>query len=45
MNYEKIHVRVKNCLLFRHEYADDKYCGKCGSSRYLEVVGKDGEKR
>jgi hypothetical protein len=31
--------------LFRHEYADDKYCRECGSSRYLEVVDDDGEKR
>jgi hypothetical protein len=31
--------------LFRHEYADDKYCREYGSSRYLEVVGEDGEKR
>lgn len=45
MDYEKIHVCPKNCLLFRHEYADDKYCRECGSSRYLEVVGEDGEKR
>ena len=45
MDYEKIDVCPKNCLLFRHEYADDKYCRKCGSSRYIEVVGEDGEKK
>ena len=38
MDYEKIHVCPKNCLLFRHEYANDNYCRKCGSSRYIEVV-------
>ena len=43
MNYEKIDVCPKNCLLFRHKYADDKYCRKCGSSRYLEVVDEHGE--
>ena len=45
MDYEKIDVCPKNCLLFRHEYADDKYCRQCGSSRYIEVVGEDGEKK
>ena len=45
MDYEKIHVCPKNCLLFRHEYADDKYCRKCGSSRYIEVVDKHGQKQ
>ena len=45
MDYEKIDVFPKNCLLFRHEYADDKYCRKCGSSRYIELVGEDGEKK
>ena len=45
MDYEKIDVCPKNCLLFRHQYADDKYCRKCGSSRYIEVVGEDGEKK
>nr|BDI54539.1 transposon protein, putative, CACTA, En/Spm sub-class [Triticum aestivum] len=45
MDYEKIHVCPKNCLLFRHEYADDNYCRKCGSSRYIEVVDKHGQKR
>ncbi|XP_073365158.1 uncharacterized protein [Aegilops tauschii subsp. strangulata] len=45
MDYEKIDVCPKNCLLFRHEYADDKYCRQCGSSRYIEVVSEDGEKK
>ena len=45
MDYEKIDVCPKNCLLFRHEYADDKYCRKCGSSRYIEVVDKHAQKQ
>ena len=45
MDYEKIDVCPKKCLLFRHEFVDDRYCRKCGSSRYIEVVGEDGKKR
>jgi len=45
MDYEKIHVCPKNCLLFRHEYANDNYCRKCGSSRYIEVVDEQGQKK
>lgn len=44
MDYEKIHVCPKNCLLFRNEYANDKYCRECGSSRYIEVDSDDGQK-
>jgi hypothetical protein len=33
MEYEKIDVCPKNYLLFRHEYANDDYCRKCGTSR------------
>ena len=29
--------------MFRKDFADDKYCSKCGASRYLEVKGADGQ--
>ncbi|XP_073351930.1 uncharacterized protein [Aegilops tauschii subsp. strangulata] len=28
-----------------HEYANDNYCRKCGSSRYIEVVDEQGQKQ
>ena len=31
--------------LFRKEYAEEKYCVKCESSRFLEVDSGDGQKR
>jgi hypothetical protein len=45
MPYEMIHVCPKQCMLFRNEYADNKYCVKCGSSRYIEVDNGDGNKK
>jgi hypothetical protein len=42
MDYEKIDCCPAGCLLFRKEFADDKYCSKCGASRYHEVKGADG---
>lgn len=45
MPYEKIDVCPNNCMLFRKESADEKYCIKCGESRYVEVQGSDGEKK
>jgi hypothetical protein len=42
MDYVKYDVCPKNCLLFWKECADDKYCSKCGASRYHEVQGADG---
>jgi hypothetical protein len=43
MDYEKIDCCPEGCVLFRNEFADDKYCSKCGASRYLEVKGADGQ--
>jgi hypothetical protein len=43
MNYEKIDCCPNGCLLFWKEFADDKYCSRCGASRYLEVKGPDGQ--
>jgi hypothetical protein len=44
MPYEMIHVCTKQCMLFRNEHADSKYCVKCGSSRYIEVNSGNGNK-
>ena len=45
MPYEQIHACPKGCILFRKEHAEEKYCAKCGSSRFLEVDSGDGHKR
>jgi hypothetical protein len=42
MNYEKIDVCEKNCMLFWKEHKDDTKCRHCGSSRYVKVVNEDG---
>jgi hypothetical protein len=42
MNYEKIDVCEKNCMLFRKEPEDDIEYMYCGRSRYMKVVNKDG---
>ena len=44
MPYDKIHCCPKGCVLFWKEHEHVKYCPKCGSSRYLEVVSGDGQK-
>jgi hypothetical protein len=42
MNYEKIDVCEKNCMLFWKEHKDDTKCTHCGRSIYVKVVNKDG---
>jgi hypothetical protein len=42
MNYEKIDVCKKNCMLFCKEYKDDTECMHYGRSRYMRVVNEDG---
>jgi hypothetical protein len=42
MNYEKIDVCEKNCMLFWKEHKDDTECMHCGRSRYVKVRNKDG---
>jgi hypothetical protein len=44
MPYDKIHACPKGCVLFRKEHAEEKYCPKCKSSRFLEVDSGDGHK-
>jgi hypothetical protein len=41
MNYEKIDVCERNCMLFWKEHKDDIECIHCGS-RYVKVVNIDG---
>jgi hypothetical protein len=42
MNYEKIDVCEKNCMLYWKEHKDDIKCMHCGRSRYVKVVNEDG---
>jgi hypothetical protein len=42
MNYEKIDVCEKNCMLYCKEYKNDTECMHCGRSKYVKVVNKDG---
>jgi hypothetical protein len=45
MSYEMIHVCPKQCMIFRNEHANNKYCVKCGNSRYIEVDSGNGNKK
>jgi hypothetical protein len=40
-----IHVYPKHCMLFRNEHANNKYCVKRGSSRYIVVDSGNGNKK
>jgi hypothetical protein len=42
MNYEKIDMCEKNCMLFWKEHKDDAECMHYGRSRYVKVRNKDG---
>jgi hypothetical protein len=42
MNYGKIDVCERNCILFSKEHKDDTECMHCGKSKYLKVVNEDG---
>jgi hypothetical protein len=42
MNYEKIDVCEKNCMIFLKEHKDDTECIYCGRSRYMKVRNEDG---
>src|SRR4051812_33133395 len=44
MPYEHIHACDNGCSLFRKEYADEDYCPKCKSSRYVVVDNGQGAK-
>jgi hypothetical protein len=44
MEYEKIDVCRDNYMLFWKGHDREEKCLKCGKSRYLELVNKDGEK-
>jgi hypothetical protein len=42
MNYEKIDVCERNCMLFWKVHKDDTECMHCGRFRYVKVVNEDG---
>jgi hypothetical protein len=42
MNYKKIDVCEKNCMLFWKEHKDDTECMHCGRSKYVKIVNEDG---
>jgi hypothetical protein len=42
MNYEKIDVCERNCMLLWKEHKDDTECMHCGRYRYVKVVNEDG---
>jgi hypothetical protein len=42
MNYEKIYVCKRNCMLFWKEHNDDTEYMHCGRSGYMKVLNKDG---
>jgi hypothetical protein len=44
MDYVKYNYCPKGCLLFWKDFADDKYCNKCGPSRYHDLEGPNGQK-
>jgi hypothetical protein len=44
MEYEKIDVCKDNCMIFYKEHKNETKCLKCGKSRFVEVINKDGEK-
>jgi hypothetical protein len=40
MTYEQIHACPKDCVLFRKEYAETKYCSKYKSFRFIEEAAR-----
>ena len=38
LDYEKIDACPNDCLLFRNDHKDDKFCHTCGSSRYIQYA-------
>jgi hypothetical protein len=42
MNYKKIDVCERSCMLLWKEHNDDTECMHCGRSRYMKVVNEDG---
>jgi hypothetical protein len=41
MDYEKIDVYEKNCMLFWNEHKDNTECMHCSRSRYVKVINKN----
>jgi hypothetical protein len=40
MNYKKIYVYEKNCMLFLKEHKNDIEYMHCGRARYVKVINK-----
>jgi hypothetical protein len=43
MEYEKIDACKDNYMLFYKEHKNEMKCLKCGKSRFIEVVNKEGD--
>ncbi|XP_069149593.1 uncharacterized protein [Solanum lycopersicum] len=43
LDYEKIDACPDDCMLFRNDHKDDKFCHTCGASRYIENPEVDGK--
>ena len=43
LDYEKIDACPNDCMLFRNDHKDDKFCHTCGASRSIENREVDGE--
>jgi hypothetical protein len=44
IEYATIDTCKDNCMLFYKEYKNEMKCLKCGKSRFVDVINKDGEK-
>jgi uncharacterized pyridoxamine 5'-phosphate oxidase family protein len=42
MNYEKIDVCERNCMLFFREHKDNTECMHCSRSKYVKMINEDG---
>jgi hypothetical protein len=42
MNYEKIDVCERNCMLFCRAHKDNTECMHCSRSRYVKMINEDG---
>src|ERR1051325_5180436 len=40
MSYDKIHVCLNDCILFRNEYASLNECPKCSAPRYKKKLSR-----
>ena len=43
LDYDKIDACPNDCMLFRNDHKDYKYCHTCEASRYIEAPNVDSE--